>query len=221
MLSQFIAALAVLILSSARRSRHARMENIDEIDIHAEPTTEILCLPGPKWFFDWPSGGFAVGTPPVPLHIGVVANSGLGTGLTVWDGAIVLSKYLENEARVAAERGEVGLLSGRVVLELGAGTGVVGLAAAALGARRTYLTDQAYTLEYLRRTVSRNSHLSGVEVMELDWYVSTVWARARRLAYSSFAMRMPSFHSGTAHRRDSLALLTRVLESFSRLMSFG
>lgn len=178
MLSRIIAALTVIIFASARRSRHARMENLDEIDIHAEPSTEILCLPGPKWFFNWPSGGFAVGMPPLPLHIGVVANSGLGTGLTVWDGAIVLSKYLENEAVVAAECGEVGLLSGRVVLELGAGTGVVGLAASALGARRTYLTDQAYTLENLRRTVSRNSHLSGVEVMELDWCVSTKWARS-------------------------------------------
>ena len=46
------------------------------------------------------------------------------TGVVVWDAAIVLSKYLE----LIAED-----LAGRVCCELGAGTGAVGLCAAALG----------------------------------------------------------------------------------------
>ena len=43
-----------------------------------------------------------------------IANSGLGTGLTTWDGAVVLAKYLEKQAH---------LVQGKHVLETGAGTG--------------------------------------------------------------------------------------------------
>lgn len=49
-------------------------------------------------------------------------------GCVVWDAAIVLSKYLERR-----ERAEPGALRGRAVLELGCGTAIVGIAAAALG----------------------------------------------------------------------------------------
>ena len=42
----------------------------------------------------------------------------LGTGLTVWDGAVTMAKYLE------AVVGPAGL-AGKCVLELGAGTGLV------------------------------------------------------------------------------------------------
>ena len=49
-------------------------------------------------------------------------------GCVVWDAAIVLAKYLETEdfARRHA-------LTGKRVVELGAGTGLVGLVAAVLG----------------------------------------------------------------------------------------
>ena len=52
------------------------------------------------------------------------------TGVVVWDAAIVLSKYLELIA------GEV---AGGVCCELGAGTGAVGLCAAALGCHQVRL----------------------------------------------------------------------------------
>lgn len=53
-----------------------------------------------------------------------------GVGCVVWDAAIVLSKYLETPG---FSGGGAHALSRRSVLELGAGTGAVGLMAATLG----------------------------------------------------------------------------------------
>lgn len=53
-------------------------------------------------------------------------------GCVVWDAAIVLAKYLETKAFCDPEAG-TNLWSGKTILELGAGTGVVGLMAATLG----------------------------------------------------------------------------------------
>lgn len=53
-----------------------------------------------------------------------------GVGCVVWDAAIVLSKYLETPA-FSGDGAHA--LSRRSVLELGSGTGAVGLMAATLG----------------------------------------------------------------------------------------
>ena len=49
-------------------------------------------------------------------------------GCVVWDAALVLSKYLETQDFDCGK-----MLKDKQVLELGAGTGIVGLAAASLG----------------------------------------------------------------------------------------
>lgn len=49
-------------------------------------------------------------------------------GHVVWDAAIVLAKYLETKAFLKSNG-----LASKNVLELGAGTGIVGLVAATLG----------------------------------------------------------------------------------------
>ncbi|XP_019721071.1 protein N-lysine methyltransferase METTL21D [Hippocampus comes] len=54
-------------------------------------------------------------------------------GCVVWDAAIVLAKYLETKQFYDPSSG-VNLWAGQRVVELGAGTGVVGLMAATLGA---------------------------------------------------------------------------------------
>lgn len=51
-------------------------------------------------------------------------------GLTVWDAGIVLSKYLEYQRSIGKLH-----LRGKRCLEIGSGTGIVGLVAAALGAQ--------------------------------------------------------------------------------------
>ena len=72
-----------------------------------------------------------------PLEVGGLSFSvrqlmmgeltGLGTGATVWPAAVVLIKFMERRF------GRSGL-TGKRVIELGAGTAAVGLGAAALGA---------------------------------------------------------------------------------------
>ena len=61
----------------------------------------------------------------------------LGTGLITWDGAIVLAKYLEIHPDAVRNKN---------VLELGAGTGVAGMAAALLGAKNVLLTGEEHSL---------------------------------------------------------------------------
>ena len=63
------------------------------------------------------------------------------TGVVVWDAAIVLSKYLELISHH---------LAGAVCVELGAGTGAVGLSAATLGCH------QVNTLSQLSLSVNRH-----------------------------------------------------------------
>ena len=92
------------------------------------------------------------------------------TGMSTWDAAVVLAKYLELNPHLVGERS-------KNVLELGAGTGLAGIAAASLGAKTTVLTDLAYTTENLLQNVILNSHSergviqggADVAVMELDW----------------------------------------------------
>lgn len=75
--------------------------------------------------------------------------TGLGTGATVWPAAHVLAKYLE-----LRYNGETGMRGLRVV-DLGSGTGVAGIAAAALGAAETFLTDQEQLLFLMQENAER------------------------------------------------------------------
>lgn len=87
----------------------------------------------------------------------------LGTGLTIWDGSYVLAKHLEHDSD---------LVAGKRVLEVGAGTGIAGIAAALLHARTVYITDLLYALDNLRSNVEMNIvplAESVVTVQELDW----------------------------------------------------
>lgn len=59
-----------------------------------------------------------------------------------------LSKF-QIVAKYLAERGS---LTGKTVLELGSGTGLVGLVAAMLGAR-VYITDQLYAMDPTRHII--------------------------------------------------------------------
>jgi predicted nicotinamide N-methyase len=139
-----------------------------EIDVDApEPPPGTLLLPGRLFPLDFSGGELTIhGT---PLFIDEATNAGAGpdgaTGLTVWDGSVVLAKYLEAaHPSLAAKR----------VVEVGSGTGIVGLAAALLGGAVS-LTDIPYCLPNLRRVVARNAVAlrgrpgASAVVRELDW----------------------------------------------------
>lgn len=93
--------------------------------------------------FDTPFDGTDT---PRPLQIAHGGNS-IYAGL--FDASFSLCKYLESPA---CRRG---LAAGQVVVELGAGTGVVGLVAAALGAR-VVLTDLQEGIPLLERNIAQN-----------------------------------------------------------------
>lgn len=97
-----------------------------------------------------------------PTTIHIQHGSTGGHGKDVWNGAPVLARFLEGEA-----------LRGKRVLELGAGTGLTGIAAAAMGAH-VLLTDMPCLLDLLRFNCEANVEsvrLSGgsVQVQGLEW----------------------------------------------------
>ena len=90
-----------------------------------------------------------------------------GSGSVVWEAADALLRWLDESYAPS------GGLAGRTIVELGAGTGVCGLACALLGARRVILTDLAEAVPLLRKNASECAHLLGpdtsIEVAELTW----------------------------------------------------
>ena len=71
------------------------------------------------------------------------------TGVVVWDAAIVLSKYLELISHH---------LAGAVCVELGAGTGAVGLSAATLGCHQVNTLSQQAHVNTV--SVSQQAHIN-------------------------------------------------------------
>lgn len=116
-------------------------------------------------------------------------DTGDSTGFGVWGSALVLANFFECNPTQRSR------LRGAVVVELGSGTGLVGMSCAALGARSVTLTDRAMTrntcshnpdgdlvmgklvrdqhlLDVLNINVRRNSPAlarSKLQVMELEW----------------------------------------------------
>ena len=131
-----------------------------------------------------------------PLFIGNMANNGLkgresedqqhgDTGNNLWDTSILMAKCLEFNAFNLNENGvhEPMLnVSGKKVMELGSGTGLVGLSALHCDAKNVWMTDKRYCIENIRRNVRKNEIIWGlqhedgtespferVSVFELDW----------------------------------------------------
>ena len=107
------------------------------------------------------------------------------TGSTVWDGALVLAAHLSRRATLVALEARLERPCASVI-ELGAGTGLAGLALAASGALRrdtaagtpdvvVALTDLAPLCDFLRVNVARNAaalaapHAARVVVAPLRW----------------------------------------------------
>ncbi|KAJ1817096.1 Protein-lysine N-methyltransferase efm6, partial [Coemansia sp. RSA 2599] len=87
-----------------------------------------------------------------------------GVGSTVWDAGLVLAKYLDRQA----EEGKLDL-AGKTVLELGAGTGIVGIALAQLQPQcSVFVTDKQELVPLLQRNIELNGATNACAEC-LDW----------------------------------------------------
>lgn len=126
--------------SSFRSSSERSVQKILVVEVVDEK--EILSVKGRN--FDLPHG-LRVGNQFITIQEEHQAE--LGTGLITWDGSVVLAKYMEfNVEQIRTKN----------ILEVGAGTGVAGMAASVLGSNYVLLTDLAYSLSNLRRNVAIN-----------------------------------------------------------------
>eukprot|EP01051_Picozoa_sp_SAG22_P002524 SAG22_NODE_113_length_19407_cov_214.925161_17_plen_493_part_00 len=87
------------------------------------------------------------------------------TGGVVWDAAVVLARFVFAHAKA------LNLPAGDSArwIELGAGCGAVGIAAAKLLSVDTVITDQAAILPILRANVQANGCAARARVSQLDW----------------------------------------------------
>ncbi|KAJ8522958.1 hypothetical protein ONZ45_g510 [Pleurotus djamor] len=97
--------------------------------------------------------------PPIILTLHVSARPGCG-GIT-WPAGQVLAEYLVHKGTDA--------IKNKHIIELGSGTGLVGLVAGKLGARTVHITDQIPLLDIMHRNVQLNNLSENVHVSELDW----------------------------------------------------
>ncbi|KAF8351197.1 putative methyltransferase-domain-containing protein [Amanita rubescens] len=95
-----------------------------------------------------------------PISISLFMDASPGCGGIAWPAGQILSNYIVKR----------GLLQGKTILELGSGTGLVGLVAGKLGAK-VWITDQAPLLGIMRKNVKMNHLESCVTVAELNWGV--------------------------------------------------
>ncbi|XP_068208641.1 protein N-lysine methyltransferase METTL21D-like [Palaemon carinicauda] len=88
-------------------------------------------------------------------------------GCVVWDAAIVVAKYLEKHR----EQPEKNVVAGGSVVELGAGTGFLGLAAALMGASKVTITDLPEFVHLMEKNIEENRHVikGQVKAKALEW----------------------------------------------------
>lgn len=131
--------------------------------------TPLLALPWREFSVNVSDGSFRINNR--QLIIKEVSNSGQGTGLNVWDGSIALALYLERHPEE--------YIMGKDILEVGAGTGLVGIAASFLGAKRVVLTDLEYAMANLQRNIDTNRRSDDgsdsfkvlqIDARVLDWF---------------------------------------------------
>ncbi|KAG8846671.1 hypothetical protein FRC20_002927 [Serendipita sp. 405] len=95
------------------------------------------------------------------VELQLLVDAGPGCGGIAWPAGEVLSNYL-------VHRGSA-YLAERHVLELGSGTGLVGLVAAKLGSPKVIITDQSPLLNMMNQNVALNKLSDVVVPLELDW----------------------------------------------------
>ncbi|KZT54526.1 hypothetical protein CALCODRAFT_499721 [Calocera cornea HHB12733] len=102
-------------------------------------------------------------SPLVPeLHLSV--DAGPGCGGIAWPAGEVLSRYI-----CLREERTPGWIKRQRILELGAGTGLVGLVSAKLGASEVLITDQKPLLHLIERNIDLNAVRMACRAVEFNW----------------------------------------------------
>lgn len=143
----------------------------DDIDAATKERFHKMMFDGPLWdedvvYFERPS--FAPDGLPARIELEQVPDPNRAgcrddvTGNLLWPACHAFCAHLCAHPE---------LVRGKRVVELGAGTGLPGILAAALGASEVLLTDLGGTLPLLRRNVERNASLVGgrARTAELYW----------------------------------------------------
>lgn len=79
------------------------------------------------------------------LEVAISQDLTLSHAGTVWDGALTMVYYWNKNKHIAED-----LLQGKNVLELGSGTGIVGICSAAFNPKKVHLTDLPEYLKILQ-----------------------------------------------------------------------
>ncbi|EAU84618.2 hypothetical protein CC1G_00137 [Coprinopsis cinerea okayama7 len=98
---------------------------------------------------------------PHPLDLSLSVDASPGCGGIAWPAGQILATYLVHKGPTH--------LRNRNVLELGSGTGLVGLVAGLFGNCKVWITDQSPLLPIMQRNVLLNDLNDNVVVAELDW----------------------------------------------------
>ncbi|KAI0771494.1 putative methyltransferase-domain-containing protein [Trametes elegans] len=133
--------------------RHLRDDGSDQ-----EGTSTIVPLQPPSVRNKTIELGFPAPPEVAQVTIKLAVDASPGCGGIAWPAGEVLSSYITRRQS----------LEGKTVLELGSGTGLVGIVAGKLGAR-VWITDQAPLLGIMEQNVSLNNLESHVSVAELNW----------------------------------------------------
>ena len=117
------------------------------------------------------------------------------TGLSIWDTALCLSKFIEYQQKRNSKYNVANKLYPSIrnlsssksinrILELGSGRGLVGITACLLDARKVVLTDVPEIVASLKEIVHELNGLKNAIVTALDWTSVEDRARAKDLASS-------------------------------------
>ncbi|KAF8609463.1 hypothetical protein BDV93DRAFT_550982 [Ceratobasidium sp. AG-I] len=96
---------------------------------------------------------------PLDLPVKLVVDASPGCGGVAWPAGEVLSRYLARK----------GSLAGQCVVELGSGTGLVGLVAGLLGAKKVVITDQEQLMKIMQSNIELNGLKDRVLASILNW----------------------------------------------------
>ncbi|KAK1922927.1 putative methyltransferase-domain-containing protein [Papiliotrema laurentii] len=127
------------------------------------PSFEDLAPQRP--FLTIPSEETVLEVPDLPVPVRLKVDAGPGCGGIAWPAGEVLSRYLAYRHSL-----DPGYLRGKKILELGSGTGLVGIVAGLLEPTvDVWVTDQVQLIDLMQRNIAHNGVSANVHVGELNW----------------------------------------------------